>query len=133
MSQENVESRRQVLAAFNRGDRAAWLALCDEDMEVVPPDDFPEAGAIRGREAAWDFYAELEEVIEPIGSGDAEVIDARADKVVVRRTTEVRGRASGADVESNYWLVVTFREGKVLRDQWFTDRADALEAAGLSE
>jgi ketosteroid isomerase-like protein len=133
MSEENVESRRQVLAAFDRGDRAAWLALCDEDMEVVPTDDWPEAGAIRGREAAWDFYAEVVESFEPIGSGDAEVIDAGADKVVVRRTTEMRGRASGADVEFTYWLVVTFREGKVLRDQWFTDRADALEAAGLRE
>ena len=128
-----MESRRQILAAFNRGDRAAWLALCDEDFEVVPTDDWPEAGAIRGREAAWDFYAKVVESFEPIGSGDAEVIDAGADKVVVRRTTEVRGRASGADVEFNYWLVVTFREGKVLRDEWFRDHDDALEAAGLRE
>ena len=45
----------------------------------------------------------------------------------------MRGRASGAQVEFNYWVVVTFRDGKILRDHWFTDRADALEAAGLSE
>ncbi len=133
MSQENVERRRQALAAFDHGDRAAWLALCDEDMEVVPTDDWPEAGAIRGREAAWDFYLKLAEAFEPMGSDDAEVIDAGTDKVVARRTNVVRGRASGADVEFNYWLVVTFREGKVLRDQYFTNRADALEVAGLSE
>jgi hypothetical protein len=29
MSSENVESLRQGLEAFNRRDRAAWLALCD--------------------------------------------------------------------------------------------------------
>jgi hypothetical protein len=33
----------------------------------------------------------------------------------------------------DHWLVVTFRDGKPCRDEWFTDRAEALEAAGLSE
>jgi hypothetical protein len=28
---------------------------------------------------------------------------------------------------------MSFREGKMLRDQWFADRAEALEAAGLRE
>jgi hypothetical protein len=32
-----------------------------------------------------------------------------------------------------FWLVTTFRDGKLLRDEWFTDRAEALEAAGLRE
>ena len=36
-------------------------------------------------------------------------------------------------VEVNYWVVITFRDGKVLRDEWFADRAEALEAVGLSE
>jgi ketosteroid isomerase-like protein len=45
----------------------------------------------------------------------------------------MRGRTSGIDVEVNYWVVVTFREGRVLQDQWFADRSDALEAAGLRE
>ncbi len=33
MSRENVESLRQGLDAFNRGDRAAWLAVCDPQCE----------------------------------------------------------------------------------------------------
>jgi ketosteroid isomerase-like protein len=45
----------------------------------------------------------------------------------------LRGGASGADVEIKYWIVVTFREGRIARDQWFADREEALEAAGLSE
>jgi ketosteroid isomerase-like protein len=56
-----------------------------------------------------------------------------ADKVLVHWRHDVRGRASGADVEINYWIVVTFREGRIARDQWFADRAEALEAAGLQE
>jgi hypothetical protein len=45
---------------------------------------------------------------------------------------DLRGRGSGADVGFDYWLVSTLREGKVVRDHWFTDRSEAVEAAGLS-
>jgi len=55
MSGENVARVRQSLHAFNRRDRAAWIALRDRDLEVVPSGDWPEAGPFRGREAAWDF------------------------------------------------------------------------------
>jgi hypothetical protein len=33
----------------------------------------------------------------------------------------------------DYWLVVTYRNGKALRAEFFADGAEALEAAGLSE
>jgi ketosteroid isomerase-like protein len=46
---------------------------------------------------------------------------------------QVRGSKSGASVDWRYWNVITLRRGKWLRIEWFTDRAEALEAAGLSE
>ena len=33
----------------------------------------------------------------------------------------------------SFWVVLTFREGKLRRFEWFADRAEALEAVGLSE
>jgi ketosteroid isomerase-like protein len=42
------------------------------------------------------------------------------------------GRAARG-VQFNYWVVVTIRQGKIVREHWFADRAEALEAAGLSE
>ena len=128
-----METWRQSVDAFVRRDRSAFLALCDPDYEVVPQRDWPEPGAIRGREAAWDFYAQVADTFEPFDASDAEVIDAVADKIVVHRGAELRGRESGADVGLDHWLVVTFRAGKPCRDEWFTDRAEALEAAGLRE
>ncbi len=35
--------------------------------------------------------------------------------------------------EFDYWNVIAFRDGTVLRAEWFLDRAEALKAAGLSE
>jgi hypothetical protein len=36
-------------------------------------------------------------------------------------------------VDFNYWVVTTHRKGKTARIEWFSNRAEALEAAGLSE
>ena len=119
--------------AFDRRDRAAWLALCDENYEVVPIGDWPEHDVIEGREAAWDFYRQVIDVFESQDFGDVELRDAGADKVLVHQQNEIRGRESGASVEMDYWVVVTFRDGKVFRDQWFADRAEALKAGGLSD
>jgi hypothetical protein len=46
----------------------------------------------------------------------------------------MRGRTSGVELEwSSYAQVWTIREGKVIRVQFFANREEALEAAGLSE
>jgi ketosteroid isomerase-like protein len=63
MSQENVEVVRGRIDAFNRGDRSAWLASLDEDYEIAPLDDWPDARAIRGGEAGWDFYRDVAEIL----------------------------------------------------------------------
>ena len=133
MSQENVEIMRQSLAAFDRRDRAAWLAFRDPNHDVITSATWPEAGDIRGREAAWDFYLEETEPFDQIPLSDATIEPCGSDKVLVHHRNRVRGRASGADVELDYWVVVTSRDGTIIRDEWFEDRTAALKAAGLSE
>jgi ketosteroid isomerase-like protein len=56
MSQENIQKFRQALDAFNRGDKAAFLAVCDPDYVNIPPREWPESAPTRGREAVWDFF-----------------------------------------------------------------------------
>jgi ketosteroid isomerase-like protein len=46
---------------------------------------------------------------------------------------DLRGKSSGVEVEYDYWVVFTFHGGLVARAEWFEDRQEALEAAGLSE
>jgi ketosteroid isomerase-like protein len=133
MSEENVEAMRRTLRAFDSRDRDAWLAERSEDYEVIPIADWPETD-IRGRDAAWDFYVEvLGAFREGRVSEDVELVGSSPDKILLRYRGNVHGRESGADVGFDYWLVSTFRGGKVVHDHWFTDRSEALEAAGLSE
>ena len=88
---------------------------------------------IRGAEACWDFYVEDAKAFEEGYFELPELIDAGGDKVVANQRREMRGKASGASIVYDLWIVMTFRGGKQLRADWFATRAEALEAAGLSE
>src|SRR5262245_35686535 len=130
MSEENVEVARRAVEALRRRDRTAFLAVYDQDFEVVPVRDWPEPG-VRGAEAAWDFYMDAWDAFKQFPVDDVEVVDAGADKVLLHYRLDLSGRGSGAGVEFEYWNVATIRQGKVLRTEWFADRGDALEAARL--
>jgi ketosteroid isomerase-like protein len=135
VSQENVELVRRGLDAINRRDRAAWLALCDPEVENLPPRDWPESHPIQGADAVFEFLAvEAQDAWE----GDrpyeyVQLIDAGNDMIVADMRREVRGKGSGATVAFSYWQVVTLRDGKLLRSEWFADRAEALKVVGLEE
>ena len=131
MSAENIELMRRSEEAILRRDRDAWFAIHDEDFEIVPVRDWLE-GAVRGREAGWDYNMRVRDSFE-WGQGETERVDAGPDKVLGHPRYDLRGAGSGAEVEWEQWFVATVREGRILRMQWFTDRAEALEAAGLRE
>jgi ketosteroid isomerase-like protein len=134
MSQENTETIRRLLGAFKRRDKADLLALCDPEIENVPPENWPQTDPILGAEAVVEFFAETQ---EPWGSSSSyeygEVIDAGIDEIVAHVRGDVQGKTSGASVVFSYWVLATFRDGKVLRLEWFSDRGEALKAARLSE
>jgi ketosteroid isomerase-like protein len=131
MSEENVELLRQAEEALLRRDRDTYLALHDQDFEIVPIRDWPEGG-VRGREAGWDFNMRILDSFEWVPV-EVERVAAGADKVLVHLRYDARGAGSGAEVELDQWYVATVREGKILRLEWFTDGVEAREAAGLSE
>jgi ketosteroid isomerase-like protein len=132
MSAEDVERMKRAFDAFFRRDKAAWLELCDPEIEIAPIGDWPETDPIRGGEAAWDFLLGADEPWEPGPYELLEVFDAE-DKVVARQRRHLRGVSSGVEVEYDYWVVLTYRAGKALRVEWFADRETALQTAGITE
>ena len=62
-----------------------------------------------------------------------EVIEAGPDMLVANQRRQLRGKSSGAGVPWSFWVVTTFRNCTLLRFEWFSDRAEALEAAGMTE
>jgi ketosteroid isomerase-like protein len=60
-------------------------------------------------------------------------IAVHGDLVVMTYHLSGRGRTSGADIDGQLVWLIEFRDDKVVRVREFTERADALEAARLSE
>jgi ketosteroid isomerase-like protein len=133
MAEEDVESLRRGNDALNRGDKATWLTTIDPDAVMIPAHDWPEKTPVRGAEAIWDFYDGVTAAWEEAPFELAEITDCGAGTVAANVRREVRGKTSGVGVDFSYWLVVTHRKGTAVRIEWFADRAEALEAAGLSE
>jgi ketosteroid isomerase-like protein len=135
MSEENVEiaarwyevamSKTELLAAMSR-----TMSFCHPDVEWSAP----EVGTTyRGREGVRQ---RLEEWLESFGDYSFEVqriIDCGGDEVLVVGTEVGRGAKSGAEVRSTDYELLTFRDGMIVRIREFSDEANALEAAGLSE
>jgi ketosteroid isomerase-like protein len=64
---------------------------------------------------------------------EAEEIAMASDSVLVSVRQHGMGRVSGAPTEMRYFTLWSFRGSKVIRVESFRERAEALEAAGLSE
>jgi ketosteroid isomerase-like protein len=133
MFEKNMETLQTATEAFIRRDREAWLALQDRDAEFRADPEWPEAETVRGRESVWDILISITDAWEQTPTNMVEVIDAGHDRLVARYRQPVQGKASGVETEFDYWLVSTFRGGKIVSSWWFSDRAKALQAAGLSE
>jgi ketosteroid isomerase-like protein len=136
MSRENVEIVRGQIDAFNRGEFAAALALLDEDVEWQVPQiaalDAPASGVLRGRNEMVETFARWLEAWETYAFQTTEVLGHR-DNVFVAGLQTGRGRNSGLDIGVLTFHVLTVRNGKIVAMRTFSERADALEAAGLSK
>jgi ketosteroid isomerase-like protein len=136
MSQKNLETVRQAMAAEARHDDAAVFALYAEDIEWdVSQAGGPVtgiAGVLRGHEGVRTWFRTWYQGFEDVRFVVDELVDAGVDVLVVVRQSG-RGRASGVDVLMDLFGVWTIEGGKVARAVWFMDRAKAFEAVGLRE
>ena len=123
---------RHFYEAFNRGDLDGALAVIAPDAEYLSTGTIPgSAGVYRGPEGLRRFLDWFFEEFDQPHIEVHEIIDA-GDQVLVSLTNRGRGKQSGADVSWHVWQVSTVRDGKVVRSQGFTSKAEALEAVGLS-
>ena len=131
MSQENVGLVHDLAEAVNRGDLDWLLAHADEELEFIPLRAGTE-GSFRGPEGLRRY---MEDTQESFDIFEVSLNDVRAvgDKAVGCGTLRLRGRGSGIETEVTTAAVARFRQGRLLHFKDYGDRAEALEAAGLSE
>ena len=132
MSEENVDKAREFIDAYNRRDFDAAVKHFDPEIEwVLPAQQQSDSG--RGPEAAIRFFEEIDETMEELRLKPQEFIDG-GDRVATRLRHQGRGKRSGIEVDEElYHQVATFRNGKIVRMEYFADWGEALEAAGLAD
>jgi ketosteroid isomerase-like protein len=134
MSEENVEVVRQALDATSGGDPEPAQGVFDPSIEwdMTGVTGWTEKRVYRGREVgeflrAWadswrDWHFEV-----------TDVRDAGGDRVFAAIHERGIGTESEVAVDQHRYLIFTLRGGRTARVQMFSERPEALEAAGLSE
>ena len=126
MSQENVESFRRGVEAWNRDDFDAWIDLIDPEVEW-----FTLVETYRGHAGAGQAW----ETLKSGGVRTARFDDIRdlGESVLALGEVETTGPTTQLDFTGELAQLLTYRGGKVVRWRSFRSHAEGLEAAGLSE
>ena len=131
MSVQKVELLREATDAFNRRDGAAFDALLARGAEIVPVRAALEGTVYRGADAGSQYCAAVDETWDS-SSWRSRVRDV-GDAALALGRIRGRGQDSGAVIDTSAAWVAHFHGGLIARFRTYTDRGEALEAAGLSE
>jgi ketosteroid isomerase-like protein len=128
MSEENVERVKAGFAAHNRGDMDALIEFYDPEVVF----ETLLLGTHHGNEAIRLIYEENRKTMAGYDVIPVELIDA-GDKVVAVAQVVGAGTVSQIALDDRFAFVFTFKGDRVVREQAFRNREEALEAVGLSE
>ena len=106
--------------------------LLAEDAEWVNPHDAVEPGTRRGADEFNRALARVFATWDDVRFDRERVID-NGDQVVALGSLHGCLRESGMEVSAAHGQIWTFRDGRVVRMQWFNTHREALEAAGATE
>ena len=135
MSAENVELARAAIEAAQRKptpDYETINALFHPDHEFLSRDAGLEGGSHLGAQGYREWLAATSQVLEWEATL-AEVTEIDDERVLAVTLAKFRGAQSGAWTEQRNGVVLTVRDGKVIRTEVYRSREEALEAVGLSE
>jgi uncharacterized protein len=129
---QNAPSRNSALGsrlveAFNGADVEAVIADMDPDVEFIPR-RAPIQGTFHGHSGIRKFFADNEENFDLFEISADEIHDL-GGRIVGIGTLRVRGKGSGVDVTVPTAVVITLKDGKIIRFEDFGNRDKALEAA----
>jgi ketosteroid isomerase-like protein len=141
MSEDAFETVRKLRDSFNaymQGDVSSeeLTHLLHPDVEYVWRDrrTYPDTPQhLRGVAEVVTFMEQFRDGWADLAQEPLEHIQAPGGRVVVLVRQTGRGRESGVPIEIHFFELCTIRDGKLRRAEYFRHRADALDAAGLSE
>jgi ketosteroid isomerase-like protein len=131
MSREIEDLVRSAYEAFNR-EKQAFPQLWHPDGEYINSRDDPDHGIRRGIDAIKELTSRWVEAYPDLSVEPVE-IRVNADRAFVWTRWSGHGSASEVPIDMQLAQCFTIEDGKIRRIEEYFDRAEALEAVGLSE
>ena len=130
MSKENVEVVRRGFEAFQRGGPEAMLDLFSDNVITYRPE--PDGATLHGKAGFPRRSRRLDGGFQRVA--DAPPAVHRSGRAGPRRLIQIaQGRNSGVRVEEDWWVLFELTSSKVSKLSFYSNPAEALEAAGLRE
>jgi ketosteroid isomerase-like protein len=124
---------RQYYAAANRRDFDLLVTGYDPAVEYHPAELFPDPDpTYHGHDGIREVWRVLLDAFQDVRLDAEELLDL-GDRVLVTTKLNGHGTGSGVSISQPLFQLFTVRRGLAHRQHDFLDRAEALEAAGLSE
>jgi ketosteroid isomerase-like protein len=132
MSQENADVIRRAYQVWNEsGPVAVTDQFWAEDAVYREGPGWPNAGVFRGRAAALARMQSLVDLVGPIEVRLDDLIDVGDGRFVA--CTSMVGQGGDAPYTQSFAVVHCLRDGLIVEADYYLDRAQAMQAAGLSE
>jgi ketosteroid isomerase-like protein len=133
MSEENVEMVRGFILGWNDRGVDALVENVAPDVEFHAPKESMEPGIYRGPDEVRAYWDRTGEGYRTRRVESVDMIDVDDTRVIAVVKAFVTTAHFATEVEMNWAWLYTIENGLVTRAETFTDRQQALEAAGLSE
>ena len=130
------EGFEQGNRAWNAGDVKTAYATLPDQLEYRLATTWPDARVLRSRDEVIEFFEDFQATFPDARTASHEYAEGANGTVLAGFRVAGTGLTSGAVVEMEIWQVWEIRDQDnltVTRVTEFTNRRDALEAAGLSE
>jgi ketosteroid isomerase-like protein len=128
---ENTQLVKDAYAAFGRGDVAAIVNLCDENIEwhgVVGTEGvLPQSGVRRGKAAVAEFFKQVNDSTDFLTFEPQEFV-AQDDRVVVIGRYSAKMKPSGHQYASGWVMLFTVKNGKIAKFAEYSDSAQLIRA-----
>src|SRR5512144_2685547 len=131
MSHENADNIRRAYEVWHESGPAAVTDQFWAEDAVYREGPWPNAGVYRGRAAALERMQSLIELAGPIEVHLDDLIEVGDGRFVA--CTRMLGQGANAPYTQSFAVVHRLRDGLIVEADYYLDRAEALQAVGLSE
>jgi ketosteroid isomerase-like protein len=131
MSQDNVEIVSGWIDSVNREGYEEAMRFLDPEIEWTTTGAYLEAGTYHGHEGVGQYLRKALAAWEAPQLEPETVIDGD-DRVVVPLRVTTRSRQTGTPAALTITMLAELQGGVIVRIRNYSNRADALKAAGLT-